>query len=523
MKNKFLILLLLTSFIFVSIDIMDYRNTLIIDDKKLDGNFISAWFKNNGSFNRDPVTGNSGFEWPIGTGKNLTYTSGLWISGITGKDTLAAISDYHGNEFLPGYIDNNGIPQGNTNSEFRIYKIIKGDTSGIDYINWPIDQGAYPDSNSKPFLPGTQTLFYCMTDGYTDVHTFSAPLKAQVQVTSWSYNTVTDPVISNTIFSEFKIINKNLTAWNDAVISVWSDECSGDYIAVGCDTALNLGYSYCQPESFQYGNNPPAHGFLLLQGPSIYTGNINDTVHSFIPGKSNRRTRIGYKETGLRSFNMFQNASLYYKEPANIQEIYSTVRGLFFNGNPWINPNTNSISKFPFSGDPESGTGWYQSSVMGYGNRRLLMNFGNLNFNPGDTQSIIVAQIVSQGTNNLNSVTKLKQNSVYIKNVFSNNFTTVSVKDQNETIIPESIILFQNFPNPFNPITTINFELRHSEFVLLKIYDINGRELKTLTTKSFSVGNHSVIFDGRDFASGVYFYKISAGNFSVTKKMLLNK
>ena len=60
MKNKILILLI--SFAFVSFDINEISNIMISDSKKLDGKYIAAWFKNNGSFNRDPVTGNSGFE-----------------------------------------------------------------------------------------------------------------------------------------------------------------------------------------------------------------------------------------------------------------------------------------------------------------------------------------------------------------------------------------------------------------------------------------------------------------------------
>lgn len=520
MKNKILILLI--SFAFVSFDINEISNIMISDSKKLDGNYIAAWFKNNGSFNRDPVTGNSGFEWPNGSNKHLTYASGLWIAGKVLSDTLVSITDFVSENF-PGYINADGVPAGKDDPDFRTYKIVKGDTTSADYMNWPVNQGAYLDSLNKPFLPGMQTLFFCMTDGYPESHQHSTPLKAQIQVTSWCYKSVTDPVISNTIFSEFKVINKNSITWTDADISVWSDECEGEPIAIGCDTSLNLGYSYSQPQSPQFGNIPPAHGFLLLQGPAKYTGNTIDTVYSFIPGKNKRRIRIGYKETGFSSFNMFINGSPYFKEPGNVKEFYNTVQGLFFNGNPWINPLTSNITKFPYPGDPESGSGWYQSAELGYGNRRLLMNFGLLNFNPGDTQSIIVAQLVSQGTNNLNSVTKLKQNSVYIKNVFENNFTTVSVKDLNNTSMPESISLFQNFPNPFNPVTAINYELRNSEFVILKIYDISGKEIKTLIYSDQSKGKYTVRFDGSDLASGIYFYKLTAGNFSDTKKMILSK
>ncbi|MDQ3194287.1 MAG: hypothetical protein M3P82_04720, partial [Bacteroidota bacterium] len=218
--------LLIMSFTFSDDDPdIKFKSIQTVDSKLLDGNNISTWFTNNGSFNRNPMTSNSGFEWPRGSGKILTYHSGLCISGKVGSDTLVAVSKSTGLEYAPGYIDGNGNPQGKDDNAYRIYKIVKGDTISKDYTNWPVTQGAYLDSNSKPFLPGKQTLFYCMTDGYPEFHNFTNPMKAQVQVTSWCYNSVSDPVISNTIFSEFKIINKKSSAWNDAVISIWSDQC----------------------------------------------------------------------------------------------------------------------------------------------------------------------------------------------------------------------------------------------------------------------------------------------------------
>lgn len=81
--------------------------------------------------------------------------------------------------------------------------------------------------------------------------------------------------------------------------------------------------------------------------------------------------------------------------------------------------------------------------------------------------------------------------------------------------------LFQNYPNPFNPSTTISFNLPKEEFVELTIYDINGRALKVLVSEFMSAGNHSLLFEAKDFASGVYFYKIKTNSFSSTKKLIL--
>lgn len=88
---------------------------------------------------------------------------------------------------------------------------------------------------------------------------------------------------------------------------------------------------------------------------------------------------------------------------------------------------------------------------------------------------------------------------------------------------PKEFSLAQNFPNPFNPVTKISFEIPASGFVNLKIYDITGREISSLVNENLNAGTYNVQFDGAGYASGVYFYKITAGNFSEIRKMFLIK
>ena len=89
-------------------------------------------------------------------------------------------------------------------------------------------------------------------------------------------------------------------------------------------------------------------------------------------------------------------------------------------------------------------------------------------------------------------------------------------------------LLHQNYPNPFNPKTKIRFDLPKTSNVILKIYDILGREVATLVNKEMLPGSYEVKFtakgeDGRNLPSGIYFYRLQAGNFSQTKKLLLLK
>ena len=83
--------------------------------------------------------------------------------------------------------------------------------------------------------------------------------------------------------------------------------------------------------------------------------------------------------------------------------------------------------------------------------------------------------------------------------------------------------LNQNYPNPFNPSTTISFSIPVQGNVSLKIYDLLGKEVVTLVDELKSAGNYQITFDAAQLASGMYFYKLEASNFSQTKKMILLK
>ena len=94
--------------------------------------------------------------------------------------------------------------------------------------------------------------------------------------------------------------------------------------------------------------------------------------------------------------------------------------------------------------------------------------------------------------------------------------------------VPNSYSLSQNYPNPFNPTTKIQFGLPLAENVQLTIYDILGREIRTLVNERYEAGSYSVQWDGKNnagkyIASGMYLYRIHAGNFVSTKKMMMMK
>jgi hypothetical protein len=89
--------------------------------------------------------------------------------------------------------------------------------------------------------------------------------------------------------------------------------------------------------------------------------------------------------------------------------------------------------------------------------------------------------------------------------------------------IPDEYDLNQNYPNPFNPSTTIRYELPKNSFVTIKVYNILGKEIETLVKENETPGTYKVTWDASCYPSGVYFYRLDAGNFNKVIKMVLLK
>jgi hypothetical protein len=97
-------------------------------------------------------------------------------------------------------------------------------------------------------------------------------------------------------------------------------------------------------------------------------------------------------------------------------------------------------------------------------------------------------------------------------------------KEQLPTIDePLRFSLDQNYPNPFNPTTQIAYQIPQSETVRLDIFDINGRKVAVLVNESQPAGSYSVTFDASGLGSGLYIYRITAGSFTQTKRLMLVK
>ncbi|MCD6249410.1 MAG: T9SS type A sorting domain-containing protein [candidate division Zixibacteria bacterium] len=311
------------------------------------------------------------------------------------------------------------------------------------------------------------------------------------------------------VYSRYKLINKGTKTLDNFFISLWFDPDLGgaadDYI--GCDTLSELFYCYNATGSdYYYGFSCPAFGARLLEGPIVPSPGDTATVDGLlIPG---------YKNLSMYSFGKYINGT----DPDNAIEAYNYMCGLQDNGSVRVNPVTGEPTRFMLTGDPVAGTGWLDSNPT---DRRMMASFGPIDFLPGDTQQVYFKLAVGQGTDRLSSITVLRQ-------VLAYDSIPTGVDDDGTTVLPDEFSVAQNYPNPFNPATTISYSLSERAEVEIAIFNVLGQRVATLTEGLQSAGEHMVVWNGIDesgrvVATGVYFYRISAGENVSTKKMLLLK
>jgi hypothetical protein len=202
------------------------------------------------------------------------------------------------------------------------------------------------------------------------------------------------------------------------------------------------------------------------------------------------------------------------------------MQGLKMDGSSIINPISGEPTIWPLCGDPVSETGWYEGDGWPGGplpaDRRYHVPTGHFNMAPNDTQEVVIAFLIKKGTDNINSITELKNYAAQIQHWYDNDFVT-DVEETNPTL-PNEFSLSQNYPNPFNPGTTINYSLPRTEKVVLKIFNTLGEEVQTLINEYQEAGTHSKLYIvNSTLPSGVYFYRLQAGDFISTKKMVLIK
>ena len=511
-------------------------------------NEVRMWIGNNGDGSHDPNTDGSGFYWPGGENAELpsVFEDGLLYGGkINGEIRVNGSMYRHG--LSPGIISADGTPDEPMKPEYKIFKLKKGwenlpegierDRYEYDYNNWPGDLGApYIDVNGDgeftqgvdtPEYLGDETLFTIANGMDADLSEYllgSPPAPVEIRTTVWAYNS---DGMEDVVFKKFVVTNKGNDPITDMYLTYWTDPDLGfagdDY--VGCDTLLSLGYCYNGDENDEnfYESPPPAVGHLIVQGP-IVEGSESDSAFT------GEEWITGFKNLPLTGFQLYIGGSYVYRDPVQGDyegtiQVYNNMQGLDGEGNALVDPNTGKATQTVLAGNPVEGNGWYTGEGWPGGpppcDMREIMSSGTFELGAGESQEFAIAIFMAQGTDRLNSVTKLKEKAIEIHEFYSGRI--VSDVREDEENQPLAFDLRQNYPNPFNPTTTIVYQLPKASKVSLKIYNILGKEVAELVNAEQNPGTYKVSFNGNDLASGVYFYRLIADDFIAGEKMILLK
>ena len=374
------------------------RAPAIIDNTtRMDRNNLDMVVTNHGSFAYDLITSNAGLVYPKGTTNTVVFAAGPWLGATVGGNVRVAVGAYS-QEFVPGPMRNGTfLPD---QPRFRNFKILRGDTASFDYLNWPVEDGAPVDGAGKPALLGDAMTWCVYNDAdpanHTDISGGTVPLGIEVQQSTFAF--ARPGPLGNVIFVKLKYINRGFNRLDDTYLTLWSDPDLGGFTddLVGCDTLRNLGYCYNATNADQqYGSDPPAVGFDLLRGPIVQR----------FPGV--------YDTLGMTSFSKFINGT----DPTAAIESYNYMRGLNRDGSPvHVNDDTlDAVTTFQVSGDPVAGTGWLDTSSA---DRRFMISSGPFTMFPGDSQEVVLAIIVGQGTDRLTSITDLKSRDNFVQSAF---------------------------------------------------------------------------------------------------------
>jgi Secretion system C-terminal sorting domain len=540
----------------------------------VDINSITSWVSNNGY--HDWLVANSwNGSYPNGTFIGSIFTEGILWGGLV-NDGSAPLVRVSGNTYGTGCTANSRL--------FRVrpdYMTADLTSDASDFFNVPIgevtqnqidelrqqyqsDWNEWPTQNGAPYkdvdmngeydpsvdIPGVagsdQTLFINYRDGGAPLYG-SDSTGLQITETYWGY--ASSGSLGNVVFKKVDLTysgnqSTDPGAYIDSLyICQWADPDVGYSLDdfAGCDTALNLGYAYNSSNYdaiyTQQSLNPPAVGYSFLQGVSMYTGNPVDSAivnfkwrHGYIYLNSKPLSSFVYSATGGT-----------WSDPAftstGALEFYNMMRGFqpdpFYPSSP---PFPSSVADytdhgvFLLTGDPVAGTGKSDGILDAAGDRRILCINGPIHLELGQTAEVVIALVGGMGTSNLNSITKLKENTFVADTTFlglvqSEQTTVLGIKNSgSKNLNSKEFTLYQNYPNPFNPATTIKYSIPlGNNLVTLKVYDILGNEIATLVNEEKPGGEYQVNFDASKLASGIYFYHLKSGLFVQTEKMIFLK
>ncbi len=528
------------------------------------------------------------FEVPKGSGIFSIFSGSFWIGGIDSDDSLHVAADlyhYYGEDFWPGPVS--AIYDSMYDYKFkRLWKITK---SEIDYhithcwqsnytpakciIDWPAngdvtkgqsaiiapffdnnDDGIYdPYSGDYPLIKGDECVFFLFNDDRF-LHTDSDGKKLGVEVRAmlYAFDCPKDSALWNTVFLNFKIVNRSSRTYHNTYIGTFFDNelGFGSDDLIGCDVKRGSYYCYNGDDydetsmgEIGYGKNPPAQSVTVLGGPFIYKDGIDNpsgNCDEGINGLNFGNNIIDDERYGLSVSGTFWGTGGYdgMTVPRTSSDFYNYLQGYWKdsiqmhywgNGHPIASGN-GPVCRYIFPGnsDPCNYGTWginpggiepwteEQSGNQPY-QRRSYGSSGPFTFSPGNKEELDLAFVFGRNFADSNAkaaITILQQRIDSIRSYFINDLTPCGEKFSGyKPNIINSQFLYV-YPNPSSNAVIIEFA--PGSYTHLQIYDMLGNLL--ISEPIVEPRKHSI--DISNFRSGVYFIKVDDGNIQVIKKII---
>lgn len=549
------------------------------------------------------------FEVPKFSGKYTIFLSTFWIGGLDQDSVLHLAAQRYGQgpltvsahtqfDFFAGPVMDSGaysIYQDTlwnyvwnlSKPEIEYHKLHWTDPGYLpiyDILTWPGNgnislgqaaqlapffdrngDGIYnPLDGDYPLIRGDQALFFIFNDDRKNhSETLGNKLKMEVQGMAYAFDLPDDSAFWNTIFLNYKIINRSDKIYHDTYLGVFTDLDIGypndDYI--GCDVERSYYYGYNgdsidgSGQSYAYGANPPVQSVAILGGPYMdpdgvdnprVDGNSHQLCNESVNGINFGDSIVDNERMGMRKFVYCNNSGVptYMTDPNYAPEYYKYLQGIWKdgermhyggNGHP-SSGGTGPECDFMFPGESDTlgwGTGCVPVNPLNWtettagnppGDRRGIGSCGPFTFQPGAVQELDLAFTFARDYNNSyqqGSVGKLREYTDSIRKSFTTNIlpggnSFNGIDNKTET----SYLQAQLFPNPTSSRAYIRFDRIVNEPVNIRIYNANGLLIQS---EKRTTMDRMITLDLTGLSSGLYLVSIETKGQAVTKKLSIVK
>lgn len=370
----------------------------------------------------------------------------------------------------------------------------------------------------RPAMIGDQMLWWIMNDR-GNIHNFSEtrPVGLEIHGMAFAFDEPGD--LGNTTFYTANIFLKSADRLDSAFVAIFADTELGHYQddLVGFDTTLGLGFVYNwdnldgDESPPGYGANPPALGYDVFQGPIVPA--LGDTA--YVSGAP----VLDFKNLPIEYFVAIRHIADVSGDAGDGVEAYNLMRARWTDGRAILafGDGLNGVSGHPettimYPGDPVAGEFWSEVNSDGageanfYGDRRFLMSAGPFTFNPGDHQEIVYGIVWARGSNNIDSITELREADQVAQALYDANFDVSAALATHE--LQREVSRAVLYPNPVAGTLVIEFDEGFRAGVDITVHDLLGR---VVVKESHGPHDGDLHLDVSTLPAGRYFVRITSG------------